>query len=333
MKILITGITGFAGSHLAEYILSLNDQESHEVYGTIRWRSNRSNIAGFENRLKLYECELRDFKSVRETIEYIKPKYIFHLAGHSYVPASFNTPNDTLLNNIIGELNIFEAVRQICPDCRILVACSSEEYGMVYEDELPIREENPFRPLSPHGVSKVAQDMLGYQYYKSYGLDIIRTRAFNHTGPRRNEIFVASNFAKQIAEAEQRKRIPIVYVGNLDPRRDFSDVRDVVRGYWLALKKGKAGEVYNICSGNALTIRQILNILLDYSRCPIEVKTDPSRIRPSDVSVLLGSYKKFSKISGWEPAIPFEHTLADLLEYWRQRLETTSGGNCFYSRP
>lgn len=319
MKILITGITGFAGSHLADYIH--RNVEQAEIYGTVRWRSNRSNLEQLEHQIKFCECELRDFKSVRDVIEAVKPKYIFHLAGHSYVPASWNSPNDTLVNNINAALNIFEAVRKLSPDCRILLACSSEEYGNVFDEELPIREDNPFRPLSPHGVSKVAQDLLGYQYFHSYGLDIVRTRAFNHTGPKQSEVFAASNFAKQIAEIELGIRVPVVYVGLLNTRRDFTDVRDVVKGYWMALQKGKAGEVYQICSGNAFTMKQILNILLGLSSKSIEIRPDPTRMRPSDVPVLLGSYKKFYRISGWEPAIPFEQTLADLLNYWRDVLQ------------
>ncbi|MGE5581474.1 MAG: GDP-mannose 4,6-dehydratase [Bacillota bacterium] len=319
MRVLITGITGFSGSHLADYIVKNIDEA--EVYGAVRWRSNRGNLSLIENRIKFCECELRDTKSVWDLIEYVKPKYIFHLAGHSYVPASWNSPNDTVVNNIIGQINILEAIRKASPDCRVLIACSSEEYGLVFDNELPIKEENPLRPLSPHGVSKAAQDFLGFQYFNSYGLDIIRTRAFNHTGPRQGELFVASNFARQVAEIELGIRIPIVYVGNLDSQRDFTDVRDVVRGYWLALQKGKAGEVYQICSGSAYTIRKVLQILMGYSKKEIDVRADPTRIRPSDVPLLLGTYKKFNKATGWEPLIPFERTLADLLDYWRERLK------------
>jgi GDP-4-dehydro-6-deoxy-D-mannose reductase len=322
LKILITGITGFSGSHLAEYLL--NNVEDAEVYGSFRWRSNRANLLSFENRVKLCECELRDAKSVRDLLEYVKPKCIFHLAGHSYVPASWNSPNDTIVNNIIGQINILEAVRNVSPDCKILVAGSSEEYGLVLEDELPIHEENQLRPLTPHGISKVAQDMLGFQYYKSYGLNIVRTRAFNHTGPRQGELFVASDFAKQVAEIELGIRVPVVYVGDLEARRDFTDVRDIACAYCLALQKGKAGEVYQICTGSAYTIRKVLNIILSYSNKKIDIKTDPTRIRPSDVPILLGTYKKFNKVTGWEPKIPFEKTLADLLDYWRNRLKNNN---------
>lgn len=319
MKVLITGITGFAGSHLAEYIVKNIDEV--EVFGSVRWRSNRGNLSGIQNKVQLIECELRDATSVRDLIERIKPRYLFHLAGHSYVPASWNCPGDTMVNNIIGVINILEAVRKSSPDCRVMLACSSEEYGMVYENELPIKEDNPLRPLSPHGISKVAQDFLGYQYFQSYGLDIVRTRAFNHTGPRGGESFVASNFAKQIAEIELGMRVPMVYVGNLDAKRDFTDVRDVVRGYWLALQAGKSGEVYQICSGWAYTMRQVLDMLLSFTEHKIDVKLEPHRIRPSDVPVLMGSYKKFHRDTGWEPRIPFQQTVADLLQYWRTFLK------------
>lgn len=319
MKTLITGITGFAGSHLAEYIVK--NVEDAEVYGSVRWRSNRGNLGAIENKLQLLECELRDAASVRDLIERVKPKLLFHLAGHSYVPASWNCPGDTMTNNIIGVINILEAVRKLAPGCRVLLACSSEEYGKVYDNELPIKETNPLRPLSPHGISKVAEDFLGYQYFESYGLDVVRTRAFNHAGPRQGEFFVTSNFAKQVAEIELGLRVPIVYVGNLEAKRDFTDVRDVARGYWAALQRGKPGEVYQICSGWAYSMRQVLDILLSYSDQKIEVRVEQHRMRPSDMPVLLGSYKKFQQDSDWEPQIPFKQSLADLLNYWRAVLK------------
>lgn len=221
--------------------------------------------------------------------------------------------------NAIGTIHLFEASRKSEIDPKIQVAGSSEEYGMVYPNELPIKETNPLRPLSPYGVSKVAQDKLAYQYHKSYGLKIVVTRAFNHTGPRRGEVFVTSSFAKQIAEIEKGKE-PIMYVGNLDAQRDFSDVRDVVRAYWLALEKCEFGEVYNICSEKTRTIQEVLNLLLSMTNKNIEVRQDPSRMRPSDVEILQGDCSKFKQQTGWKPTIPFERTMEDLLNYWRERV-------------
>ncbi|MEO0098690.1 MAG: GDP-mannose 4,6-dehydratase, partial [candidate division WOR-3 bacterium] len=269
MKFLITGITGFVGSHLAEYLLSLGKDE---VFGIYRWRSRMENISHLSDKISLLECDLKDPVAVREVIRKIKPDGIFHLAAQSYVPMSWIAPQETLTTNIISQLNIFEAVRAENLDCRIQIAGSSEEYGMVYPNEVPIKETNPLRPLSPYGVSKVAQDLLGYQYFMSYGIKVVRTRAFNHEGPRRGEVFVTSNFCKQIAEIEKGKREPVVYVGNLEAVRDFTDVRDTVRAYYLVLLKGKPGEVYNICSGKGYKIKEILDIILSLSKVKVEVK-------------------------------------------------------------
>jgi len=317
MRILITGISGFAGSHLAEFALQ---QPGVEVYGTIRKRSRLDNIEHLLSSVRLAECDLRDPFSVKNVIEEIKPEWIFHLAAQSFVPTSWNAPEETLTTNILSELNLFEAVRQARISARIQIACSSEEYGMVYPEETPITEDNPLRPLSPYGVSKVAQDLLAYQYYASYGLHTIRTRAFNHTGPRRGEVFVTSNFARQIVEIENGLREPVIFTGNLEAKRDFTDVRDMVKGYWLALEKGEPGEVYVLAAGKACSIAQLLNMLVQKSGIEITVKTDPARLRPSDVPVLLGDAGKFKKQTGWEPEIPFRKTLEDLLDYWRSRL-------------
>jgi GDP-4-dehydro-6-deoxy-D-mannose reductase len=318
MKALITGITGFAGSHLAEYLLK---QKNCQVFGIYRWRSRMENIEGVKDKITLLECDLRDAASTYEAIKKTKPDMIFHLAAQSYVPMSWTAPSETLTTNIMSELNIFEAVRSLgLKDCRIHIAGSSEEYGMVSPAETPIKETNPLRPLSPYGVSKVAQDLLGYQYFKSYGLKIIRTRAFNHTGPRRGDVFVTSNFSKQIVEIEKGKRKPVIYVGNLEAVRDFSDVRDVVRGYYLALKDGKPGEVYNICSGKGYKIKEMLNVLISLADCDIKTIQDPKRLRPSDVELLLGDATKIRKAVGWKCEIPFKKTMKDLLDYWRERV-------------
>lgn len=311
MKILITGVNGFVGSHLADLCVKEN-----EVHGTIRWRSNLKNISHLEKKVQLHECDLTDNTAVITTLEQVKPDWIFHLAAQSYVRASWTEPSHTLQNNILSELNLFEAVRKLKINPRIQIAGSSEEYGEV--KNFPIREDTPLNPLSPYAVSKVAQDLLGYQYFKSYKMDIVRTRAFNHTGPRRSEVFVIPAFAKQIVEIERGKK-PIIYVGNLEAARDFTDVRDMVRGYYLALEKGKSGEVYNICSGAEGTykIRQVLDALLYRTNQKIEVKNDPERMRLSDVPLLIGNYSKFQRQTGWKPEIPFRQTLNDILNEHR----------------
>lgn len=314
MKALITGITGFVGSHLAEFLLKQNV----EVVGTIRHRSRTNHIEGFKHLVNLKECELRDPFSVESVIKQEKPDMIYHLAAQSFVPTSWNSPSDTICNNVAGQINIFEAVRRTDLDCKIQIACSSEQYGHVEPHEVPIKETNPLRPLSPYAVSKVAQEHLGYQYYKSYGLHVVLTRTFNHTGPRRGENFVTSNFAKQIADIEKGKKDPIIYVGNLNAKRDFTDVRDVVRAYWLAIHRADPGEAYNIASGYCVTIKEMLNMLLSMSNVEIEIKEDPARLRPSDVEILLGDNTKFSNKTGWKPEIPLEKTLNDLLNYWRE---------------
>ena len=320
MRILVTGITGFAGSHMADYLLEKH--RGAEIYGIVRWRSKTENIDHLDGKgIKLYECDIRDAHNVRKVIDQIKPERIFHLAAQSFVPTSWSAPAETLTTNVIGELNIFEAVRQLGINPFIQIACSSEEYGYVKEDEVPVKESNPLRPLSPYGVSKVAQDLLGYQYFKSYGLNIIRTRAFNHTGPRRGKVFVCSDFARQVARIEVGKQEPVIKVGNLDAKRDFTDVRDVVKGYWLATEKGSAGEVYNICFGKAYPIKEVLDILLSFSKANVKIEPDEARMRPSDVQILLGDNSKFTKQTGWKPEIPFEKTMEDLLNYWREKVK------------
>lgn len=316
-KVLITGVTGFAGSHLVDYLLTRNDCDIHGIW---RWRSRTENIEHLKpGQITLHECDLRDATSTFDVIERVKPDWIFHLAAQSFVPTSWVAPTESLTTNILAQVNIFEAVRRLGLKTRIQLACSSEEYGMVYPDETPIKETNPLRPLSPYAVSKVGQDMLGYQYWMSWKVDSVRTRGFNHEGPRRGPVFVASDFAKQIADIEKGRKAPVLHVGNLDAKRDFTDVRDMVRAYVLALEKCEPGEVYNICRGQCWTIRETLDMLLSHTTAKIEVKQDPARLRPSDVQILLGDNSKFVKQTGWQPVIPFEQTLRDMLEYWRAR--------------
>jgi GDP-4-dehydro-6-deoxy-D-mannose reductase len=317
MRVLITGVTGFVGSHLAD---SLVARAGIEVFGTHRWRSRMDNVGQLRGRLTLVECDLRDAGAVRRLLAAVRPDRIFHLAAQSYVPTSWMSPSETITGNVTCQLNLLEAVRESGLSTRIHVAGSSEEYGLVHKDELPIREESPLRPLSPYAVSKVAQDYLAYQYWMSHRVHTVRTRGFNHTGPRRGDVFVTSNFARQLAEIEKGIREPVVRVGNLEAVRDFTDVRDMVRAYWLALERGEPGEVYNICSGRGYTVRQVLEILLGLANAQVEIREDPERLRPSDVELLLGDCTRFQRISGWKPTIPFEVTLKDLLEYWRQRV-------------
>lgn len=318
MRVLVTGITGFVGSHFAEYALA----RGARVWGSYRWRSKTENIEAIRDRVTLVECDLRDVSSVQHLVAVAEPDAIVHLAGQSYVHASWKAPVETIATNVIGQVNLLEAIRARGPRApRFLVIGSSEEYGLVHPHELPITEENPLRPLSPYAVSKVAQDLLGYQYFKSYGLPIVRARAFNHEGPRRGHVFVTSDFARQIAEIEAGRREPEVLVGNLQAVRDFTDVRDIVRGYWLLLERGEPGEVYNLCSGRGWTIQEVLDLLLSEATVrPIKVREDVARLRPSDVPVLIGDASKIRAALGWAPEIPFERTLRDLLQYWRERV-------------
>lgn len=318
MRVLITGITGFAGSHLADYILENHPEV--KLYGLVRWRSPMENILHIRDKIELHEGDLKDIVSLKKCLSEIRPDRIFHLAAQSYVPFSWRCPSETFSINALGQINLFEAVLSLKLSPRIQVAGTSEEYGLVNDDEIPMKETNPLRPLSPYAVSKIAQDFLAWQYYKSYGLSTVRTRGFNHTGPRRGEVFICSNFAKQIAKIEKGKKEPVIYVGNLEAKRDFTDVRDIVRGYWLCLEKGKEGDVYNVGTGKPYSMKEILDLLLSMSKVKVKTKLDPARLRPSDVPVLYSDCTKLKELTGWEPKIPFKQSLQDLLEFWRERV-------------
>ena len=320
MSILITGITGFVGSHLAEYCLT---KKGAKVFGTVlshHLGDELKRIEHIKNKIKLFECDLTNRIAVEKVLSQARPDKIFHLAAQSFVPTSWESPEYTLYNNIMAELNIFEVVRQLKLDPIIHVPGSSEEYGLVKKNELKIKESNPLRPLSPYGVSKVAQEMLAYQYHQSYGLKTVITRAFNHEGPRRGKQFVTSAFASQIAAIEKGKQAPIMKVGNLEAWRDFSDVRDIVRAYWLATEKCRFGEPYNIGSGQVHQIKEVLSVLLSFSRVKIKVKQDPKLMRSSDVPILQCDAAKFRRATGWKPQIPFKTTLKDTLDYWREEI-------------
>ena len=321
MKILITGITGFIGSHLADYIL---DNNLGNVYGIKRWRSPTQNIEHILNKVSLYDCDLTDLHSLIKVFEEVKADRIYHLAAQSYVPASYNYPAKTLEDNGLGTLNLLNAIRMTNQNPFIHICSSSEVYGQVEKNETPITENQPFRPASPYAVSKVAEDMYGWMYYVAYKMNIVRTRQFTTTGPRRGEVFVVSNFAKQLAEMEKGKhRWSYGYkieVGNLDSVRTFLDVRDVVKAYWL-LPECPAGEVYNIGGDTTMTVGDMLNKLIEISGLQgVKVIVDNDRLRPADVTMQIPSSEKFKKATNWKPTIPFEKTLADLLQYWRDRV-------------
>lgn len=313
MKALISGVSGFVGSHLAELLI----HKKYEVYGIKRFRSDLSNVEHIKD-LHLVEGDILDLTSLEGILQDIKPDEIYHLAANSYVPDSWKQPVHTIRTNTIGTTHMLEAMRKASPHAKLLIAGTSEEYGIVHPEECPITESQPLRPLSPYGVSKVAGEMIGAQYHRSYGLHIILTRGYNQSGPRRHPLFATSNFAKQIVDVE-RGRATSIRVGNIEAIRDFTDVRDMVRAYVLAMESCTPGEPYNICSGTGYKMKDILNQLIGFSGISIPTEHDSSRLRPSDVPRLIGDHSKFSKATGWKPVIPITRTLIDLLEWHRTK--------------
>lgn len=317
MKALITGISGFAGSHLAEFLLN----KGYKVYGTFYDKSTFSNLDGFIDRIILYQCDIRNYDNLKKIIEKVQPDEVYHLAAISFVPNSLKNPKLTFDTNLYGTLNLYQVIIDLKMTPMILFVGSADEYGIVNENDLPIKEECSLRPMNPYSISKASADFLSYAYFKNYHLKIIRVRPFNHIGPRQSPEFVCSSFAKQIAEIEKGiKKELIIQVGNLEAKRDFTDVRDMVRAYWLTIQKGKFGEVYNICSEKTISIKQILDELLSISKKNIKVKQDPKRLRSSDVPILLGNSTKFMKKVDWKPVIPLEKTLKDILDCWLEKI-------------
>ena len=323
MKVLITGITGMVGSHLADYIL--NNHPDAEVSGVVRWRSPLDNIRQRLDDITLVQGELRDLSSMIQVINQVQPDRIFHLAAQSFVPISYESPADTFTVNVIGSINLLDAVRNVGIDPMIHMCSSAEVYGNVDESMVPITENTPFNPASPYAVSKVGQDMLGNQYHISYGMKIIRTRMFTHSGPRRGNFFAESAFAKQIAEIELGVIPGPVMVGNLESIRTYADVRDAVRAYWALLDFCSVGEVYNIGGNRTLTIGEMLEILKSFASVPIEHEVDPSLFRPSDVTLQIPENSKFREKTGWEPEYSMEQTMEDLLNFHRERTKAKIG--------
>jgi GDP-4-dehydro-6-deoxy-D-mannose reductase len=288
------------------------------VSGTVFGPYN--NIASLCGQLELYPAELSRLDVVTFVLEQAQPDVLFHLAAQPLVTASHRDPWGTLETNIRMQLNVLEGVARVSPDCRVLVVGSSEEYGLISPQDLPVDEDTPLRPLNAYGLSKVAQDLLGLQYAHTHRLHVVRVRPFNHIGPRQRVGFVASDFASQIAAAELGQRPPKMNVGNLSARRDFSDVRDVIRAYVLLAEQGEAGQVYNVGSGESRAIQEVLDVLLAMSQTPIEVQPDPERMRPSDVPEVICDATRLREQTGWQAEIPFEQSLHDVLAYWREEL-------------
>lgn len=319
-RVLITGITGFVGSHLADYILAT--EPGTEIYGLIRWRSPLDNIRHILDKIILLQGDLNDLGSLERTLGISWPDRIYHLAAQSLVPYSYYAPTSTLQTNIIGTSNLLQACLQITPHPLIHICSSSEVYGN--PEITPITESAPLQPLSPYGVSKAAMDLMAYQYYQSYGLEVVCTRAFTHTGPRRGDCFVASAFAKQVAEIEADLKPPVIQVGNLNSVRTWCDVRDMVRAYTM-IDRCVTGEAYNIGGDTTATVHDVLYMLLELSSAvPVSVREDSRLLRPSDVTMQIPDSTKFREATGWSPQIPLEQTLQDLLDYHRVRVHDYS---------
>jgi GDP-4-dehydro-6-deoxy-D-mannose reductase len=313
---LITGAGGFVGRHLCRYLLKNTDWD---LVGTVFDQSEETESR--TPRFRPYALDLRVRDDVHSLVEDTQPDYIFHLAAQSFVPAALEDPWDTLENNIQSELNLLEAVRGSGREVKFLVVGSNEEYGAPGPEELPQTERSPLRPNNPYAVSKIAQDFLGLQYHLAFGIPTVRVRPFNHTGPGQSPRFVVPAFASQIARIEAGLQEPVMRVGNLSTSRDFTDVRDIVRAYHLAMTQGTPGDVYNLASGQARSIQDVLETLLSYSEIDIRIERDPEKYRPVDVPLVYGSAQKFEERTGWRPQIRFEKTLQDTLTYWREQVQ------------
>ncbi len=321
MKTYITGITGFVGSHLVEFLL----KQDIEIHGLVRWRSSKEHIQHCADVINLHLGDLLDPHSLRTTLKEAQPDIIFHLAAESLVPYTFSAPVSTLNTNCIGTCNLLETVSsmrdtgELTTDPVIHICSSGVIYGQVLTGE-PITEDTPIRPTSPYAVSKACQDMLALQYHLSRKLKTVTSRMFTHTGPRHGEVFVVPAFAKQIAEIEAGTRPPIIRVGDLSSTRHFMDVRDAVRAYWDLVNKGEYGGVYNISGGETMSIRDMLGRLLSKTiHKGIEIQEDPTLLRPSDAAIQFPNSDKFCELTQWKPMIPFDVTLEDILNYWRTK--------------
>ncbi len=316
MRVLITGIAGFVGSHLAEYLL----QKDAELFGTVLPRESLANVERIKDRLKLFRCDITKAKQLENVVKKSKPEYVFHLAAQSSVSLSWKIPQKTAEVNIIGTINLLESLRKHADNARIMLASSREVYGRVKKTELPITEKHALKPINPYGASKLAMEFLGMQYYYNYGLESIIIRSFNITGPRRPANFVCSDWAKQMAEIKLNLKEPVIEIGNINAIRDFTDVRDAVRAYWLAIQKCKAAEPYNVCSGKGLAMKDVLKLVLSFSKKKIKIVRCDKKVERIAIPYAVGSYAKLRKATGWKPRISFKKTLNDLIDYWKKQL-------------
>lgn len=328
-RTLITGVTGMVGSHLADYLLENTDWE---IYGLLRWNDKLDNIdhlvQNINNKERVYleYGDINDYASMLSVLDKVKPDYVFHLAAQSYPKTSFESPLETLETNILGTAKLLDAIRRLKLDPVIHVCASSEVFGRVPKEFLPIHEDVTFHPASPYAISKVGTDLVGRFYAEAYGMTVMTTRMFTHTGPRRGDVFAESTFAKQIAMIEAGLQVPVIRVGNLDSLRTWSDVRDAVRAYHMLVTiNPTAGEYYNIGGTHTCSVREMLEYLISLSTIKdIKIEIEPDRLRPIDADLQVPDTTKFSNHTGWKPEIPFEKTMKDLLEYWRNNVN--SGG-------
>jgi GDP-4-dehydro-6-deoxy-D-mannose reductase len=314
VRVLITGVTGFAAGHLAQVLLDRGD----EVIGVSR--SPHKSLAYLSQAIDSIICDLRDPAAVDRLLADIAPEAIYHLAGQASVSSSWADPWATLEDNIRPQLNILQAMIKQKLQARLLVVASNEVYGHVQPEQLPVKEDKPLQPHNPYGVSKVAQDVMALQYHLSHRVDVLRVRAFNHIGPRQRPSFVAASFAKQIAEIEAGFSEPVLRVGNLEVQRDFTDVVDVVRAYALLVEHGRSGEAYNVGAGRAYPIRYLLEVLLGHTTVEIKIEPDPARMRPSDAPIIYADNTKLCAQTGWKPLYKFEDSLRRVLDYWREEV-------------
>jgi GDPmannose 4,6-dehydratase len=325
---LITGITGMVGSHLLDFLIKNTDWE---IYGFLRWYDRLDNIEHHfqsinnKDRIHLIYGDLNDYSSLQNAIEISKPNYVFHLAAQSYPQTSFDAPLETLQTNIIGTTNLLEVLKKSKYKNSIIHVCaSSEVFGRVSKEELPINENCRFHPASPYAISKVGTDLIGRYYAEAYGMTIMTTRMFTHTGPRRGDVFSESTFAKQIAMIEAGQQEPKIYVGNLESLRTYADVRDAVKAYYMLVTiNPKPGEYYNIGGTYTCKIGDMLSYLINQSSVNnIEIVIDPERLRPIDADLQIPDTTKFQNHTGWKPEYTFEQTMNDLLEYWRDKIKS-----------